>query len=348
VEALTAEPRPAEQAVQAAAAAAPAAAPEGPQPDAGAPAVGSCSHCGAPLAAGQDWCLRCGAGVSGSLGTPGWRPAAVALGAVAALALGAAAAGYAALNTHAPRARVLVTTVARAATPAPVTPPAATTPPATPTTKATLPPTVIVKAPKIPLAVTTPKSIVTTPPVATKPVTTPTSSPSSGSSGGSGSGEEATPSALTLDTNAASTYNPYKLPSVFGDPSLAIDGDSSTGWTAEVEPTTAPKMAAGLLIDLKAPQRLSALQLITTTPGMTVQVYGANSTTVPSSITDPAWVALSHSTVVHKRHVHLTLRESKHAFRWVTLWISQAPASSVGTAQAPGRVTVNEVELFPA
>lgn len=31
----------------------------------------------------------------------------------------------------------------------------------------------------------------------------------------------------------------------------------------------------------------------------------------------------------------------------MTLWISKAPESAVGTATAPGHVDVNEVELFP-
>jgi hypothetical protein len=152
-----------------------------------------------------------------------------------------------------------------------------------------------------------------------------------------------------MDTNAASTYNPYAYPaSNFGDPSLAIDGDSSTGWTAQVDPATAPKMAEGLLVDLKAAQRLSAAVVITSTPGMSVQVYGAKTKTVPTSITEPTWVALSHSIVLKKRHQRITLRESQHAFMFVTLWISRAPAASVGTPQAPGHVSVNELELFPA
>jgi hypothetical protein len=32
----------------------------------------------------------------------------------------------------------------------------------------------------------------------------------------------------------------------------------------------------------------------------------------------------------------------------VTLWISKAPAASIGTAKAPGHVTVDELELFEA
>jgi hypothetical protein len=107
-------------------------------------------------------------------------------------------------------------------------------------------------------------------------------------------------------------------------------------------------MAEGLVIDLKSPRKLSALALLTTTPGMTIQVYGANGATLPTSITDPAWVKLSGNLVEKSKHRRLTLRKPKKAFRWVTLWISRAPASEVGTPQAPGHVSVNELELFPA
>jgi hypothetical protein len=102
------------------------------------------------------------------------------------------------------------------------------------------------------------------------------------------------------------------------------------------------------VIDLKSPHRLSALVIATSTPGMTIQIYGANGHTLPGSITDHAWVKLSPNLVDKAKHLRLKLRESKKAFRFVTLWISKAPASSVGNAQAPGHVSVNELELFPA
>jgi hypothetical protein len=167
------------------------------------------------------------------------------------------------------------------------------------------------------------------------------------SSGGTTTTEPPPP--ILLDTNAASTYNPYGYPtSFFGDPSLAIDGETSTAWTAQVNPAVAPKMAEGLAIDLKTGQKVGSLALITSTPGMTVQVYGANGTTLPASITDPAWVALSPSLDAKKRRTKIKLRDATKAFRFVTLWISQAPQSSVGTPSAPGRVSVNELELFAA
>jgi hypothetical protein len=107
-------------------------------------------------------------------------------------------------------------------------------------------------------------------------------------------------------------------------------------------------MAVGLLINLNTPLRLSALQLITSTPGMTVQVFGSAASTAPATIADPSWTALSTHQLQKERHTLIKLSDSTKAFRFVTLWISGAPPGSIGTAAAPGRVSVNEVELFPA
>ncbi len=320
-----------------------------------APGERACANCGAALAADQDWCTQCGAGAPGSLGTRGWRSAATVLGATAILVLGAAAAGYAALSKGAGRAHVLTTTVAQAPAPTATTPATAGTAPTTPGTagKATtsLPP-VTVKPPKIPLTAATPKasekSATKTGSSETKTTTSTSTTPASSTTPSSATSEEAQ-AAILLDTNAASTYNPYDDPaSWFGDPSLAIDGDTSTAWTAQVDPATAPNMADGLLIDLKSKQSVSVLKLVTATPGMTVQVFGANGHTVPASITEPAWIGLSRAQVVKKRHLRIVLRHAKEAFTFVVLWISKVPESSIGTAEAPGHVSVDEVELFPA
>jgi hypothetical protein len=326
-----------------------------PEPDQGAPDAPEavqrpCANCGEPMDAAQDWCLNCGAGAPGSLASPpaGWRSWATILALCAILVLGAAAAAYAALSKGKGRAHVLTTTVAQSpvpAAPAPsATPGAATPTPPAPGTPTTVKP---VTPPKIPLTAVTPKPAGTTS-TPTPTATTPTT-PSSSNSGGAPAAGETQPSALLLDTNAAATYNPYSYPaSDFGDPSLTIDGDSSTGWTAQLDPTVAPKMAEGLVIDLKSPRKLSALALVTSSPGMTIQVYGANGKTLPTSITDPAWVKLTPNVLEKSKHLRLKLKAPKKAFRFVTLWISGAPASSVGTPQAPGHVSINELELFPA
>ena len=106
-------------------------------------------------------------------------------------------------------------------------------------------------------------------------------------------------------------------------------------------------MAEGLAIDVRSARRVADVKLYTSTSGMTVQVYGANGHALPESITDKAWVPLSRSMVVKKKSTTIKLLDSSRAFRYFVLWISRAPQSAVGTPQAPGRVTVDEFELFP-
>jgi hypothetical protein len=333
----------------------------------------ACKNCGAPLEPGQDWCLQCGAGAPGSLqsGGPSWRSATTLLLATAVLVLGAAAAAYAALDKSSPpKPPTRVITIAQApaagtgaaipgATAPPATPPATTTPSATPAGGASAssganPLGTSANPPKIPLTAPTPKALSKTP-ATTKDTgsagagTGKGASESAPSSGEGAGGAEASQQAILLDTNAASTYNPYDYPeSEFGDPSLAIDGETGTAWTARVNPVVAPKMAEGIVIDLKSPQKVAAIKLTTSTPGMTVQVYGANGSTPPNSITAPAWKGLSAAREVKKKTRNVKLHDANHGFRFIVLWISKAPASAVGTPQAPGRVSVNELELFPA
>ncbi len=329
--------------------------PLGPGTPAPAP-VRACANCGAALDDGQDWCLQCGAAVPGSLdgGGPGWRSATTVLAVTTVLVLGAVAAAYAALTQPAPRKLApKVVTVAQAPPSTPATTPS--TPPTpgalgTPTTIKPLPSST--PAPKIPLTAATPKanestgSGTGTANSGTGETGTGTSK-SNTNSGGTTPAEQ--PSPILLDTNAASTYDPYGYPtSWFGDPSLAIDGETSTAWTAQVNPAVAPKMAEGLAIDLKTAQKVGSVKLISSTPGMTVQMYGANGATLPASITAPAWVALSPSLNAKKRSTKIKLRDANRAFRFVTLWISSAPQSAVGTPTAPGHISVNELELFAA
>jgi hypothetical protein len=318
-----------------------------PSPPTGAqPAPSTCAKCGAALAPGQDWCLQCGAGGPDSVGSHAWRPWALVLGATAVLLLGAAAAAYAALSKEPKHAPVTTATVAQATPPAATTPAPATTPTPTPSTPSTTVPP-IAKTPVLPTKAVTP------------PVTTPTTpaAPTGGTTGEhktSTTGEQKAaapkgPTPLLLDTDAASTYNPYAYPaSDFGDPSLTIDGDTGTGWSAQVNPATAPAMAEGVVIDLKSAKKLSAVKLVTSTPGLTLQVYGANTQTAPASITDKAWVPISHSLTISKRRARIPLKVQGKAYRFVVVWISGAPESAVGTPEAPGKVTLNEIELFKA
>jgi hypothetical protein len=172
-------------------------------------------------------------------------------------------------------------------------------------------------------------------------------SESGGSSKESGS---ASPTPIVLDTNAASTYNPSNYPaSTFGDPALAIDGEPSTAWTAAVQPVSFPKMAEGLLIDLRAPTALGGVELVVPAAsiGMTVEIYGAASAKKPpATITARGWTKLSKAHVLRKKTTLLRLRARGKKFLWFTIWIPKASPASQGTLAAPGHVGLSGVSLF--
>jgi hypothetical protein len=324
---------------------------------------------------GQDWCLQCGTAKPRLLGGgPGWRTGIAILASTAVLVCGAAVAAYAALNKTKPKPSAVALVVKTPATSVPATTapttPGASTTPGTATVPGT--PTTVKAAPPIPLQTPTPKSTSgadteannalfppetkttkTTATTKTTPASTtsePTKSTSegkeTGSSGTKTGAEHEAPSPILLDTNAASVYNPYNYPaSLFGDPSLAIDGEVSTAWTAQVQAENAPKMAEGLLLDLKSPQQLGSVAVKTTTTGITVEVYGTNGSTPPASISDPAWARLVGLKVLKKKSTTLTLKAKGKGYRFILLWLAKGPATS--TAANPGSVAINEFELFP-
>jgi hypothetical protein len=331
---------------------------------------------------GQEWCLQCGAGAPGTLASErDWRPLAL-IGAVGAILLaGAGTAAYAALNQTPvkPPPHVLIAQVQ----------PTVTTPPSTlstPTTTPTPTPTTpngstgstlglpsstpsgaqAIKPPKLPPTVpaltggtTLHPTRARTPlplplPTHTTTPTTPASAPNNTTTGSTTTPAAPAPNPILLDTDAATTYNPSGYPaSYFGDPSLAIDGEPTTSWTAQVEPKVAPRMAAGLALDFKTATQLGSLEVITSTPGMTVEVFGANGSTLPATITDPAWTRLSPPHLVKKKNGIVKLHTPSGAqagakgFRFLVLWLTRAPAASVGTPEAPGHVSIGEVVPYP-
>jgi hypothetical protein len=340
----------------------------------------TCANCGAPMQELQDWCLQCGAGQPGSLaGGRGWRAGAAILAVAALLVVGASVAAYAALTKPSTKPRkALASRPVGGVAPAV---PGATAPAvpggtaATPTPGGTsapgVPTTVKSTPPKIPLQTPTPKG--SEPPdsalfppetgKATKNGSSGSGKPSgsglglgSGSGQGQGQGQgqggnetgsEAPeggepPSPILLDTNAAQTYDPYAYPStMFGDPSLAIDGETSTAWTAAVDPAKAPNMAEGLVLDLRTAEKLARATVRTSTIGTTVEMYGANGHALPPSITDPAWKRLSGAKVLKKKSSTLKLKTAGLGYRFVVLWLVRAPAGA-------SAVAIRELELFAA
>lgn len=343
-----------------------------------------CANCGAAMQEAQDWCVQCGAARPGLLRRrPGWLTGVGVIALTALLVAGASVAAYAALTKPGPKAHkqlVLHTSTAVTPSPTPTVPPATPTPtvpttPGTPTTPTEPAP------PKIPTQTPTPEgggkgaNELLFPPeekgsTAGKTGKAGKSSKSS-KSGGKGasegltgggveegskgesssgssseSGEPEGPEPILLDTNAASTYNPNAYASsLFGDPSLTIDGDSSTAWTADAQASLAPQVNAGIVLDLRTAQKLASATVKTKTPGITIEMYGANGQNPPALITDSTWKKLHGARLVKKKKATIKLKTKGAAYRFVLLWIAKAPASS--TSAAPGKVAIRELELFP-
>ena len=79
------------------------------------------------------------------------------------------------------------------------------------------------------------------------------------------------------------TPPPPTTPTTFPPASSATPASRSTAitttsWTAQVNPATAPSMAEGVLINLKSLKKLSALELVSSSKGMVVQIYGTAET----------------------------------------------------------------------
>jgi hypothetical protein len=135
------------------------------------------------------------------------------------------------------------------------------------------------------------------------------------------------------------TYDPYGSPAAsFGAPSKAVDGNPSTSWTYQLDPSTAGATKAGLVVDLKPAQAVEAIILATTSPGMTVEVYGAVGT-LPTRIGDPAWIHLASRSDI-KAQARLDLSAHGHEFDHLLIWITHAPPGVNA-----GALTISELSV---
>jgi hypothetical protein len=290
----------------------------------------ACPNCGAPAAGPQRWCLECGHELPGAR-RPGLRPA-VGIATTLAVLVGAASAGGYTLLQNGKQPPPPATTVAQA-------PPATQTAPTSPATQEPAPYTPTPYTPAPGASGSNPSHATSTFPTGSSSssgagTTGGANAGTHGSSGG-GSVQQTTPtttattppkSQLALSDialgAAAVVYAPYASNSVdLGDPSLTVDGSTSTAWKAPAasDPTASPQV--GVYVDLASKETIRTLVLQTPTPGMSVEVYGATSGP-PASITDAGWDHLaSRSSVAAKTKIKLAARP----YRYVLVWITRAP-----------------------
>lgn len=289
----------------------------------------ACPGCGAPAAAPQRWCLECGRELPGPR-RAGLRSAVGIATTLAVLVGAASAAGYTVLQDD-------------RQPPPPATTVAQTLPATTPSES--LPPATQEPAPYTPAPYTPPDT-------STSNVGgtgsaydggAGTSSGGGASTGNTGTGTstdgslEQEPSTTTTTTTtptpqfaltnvalgaAAVVYAPYATSDVdLGDASRVVDGSTRTVWKAPAaaDPTAPPQL--GVYVDLASKEKLRALVLKTPTPGMSIEVYGANRGP-PEAITDDGWDHLASRSGVAAR---TKLKLHDRAYRYVLVWLVGAP-----------------------
>jgi len=280
------------------------------------------------MRADQDWCLECGTAAPGRLGArPGWRAAFTVVGLTTLLLTGAVAASYAALTGDAQREAsrpsagagepIIAQTPGVGQSSKPVAPGA--TGPGT-----TAPPPAAVKPP--PAISSSPSPGATNTPLGSGGG----SSSSSGSSSGGGSGSSGNdssssgPQTIDLSADAATTYDPEKRKGAeFGPARNAVDASKRSVWDVTV-PVDDEPIGAGLVIDLGARYSLRSLTLDTPIPGFDVELYGANSTKIPTDLLNRRWQHLTDRKG-YDDGSSITLKgRAQGKVRYINLWFTQA------------------------
>ncbi|HEV3002159.1 MAG TPA: hypothetical protein VGW75_15565 [Solirubrobacteraceae bacterium] len=319
-----------------------------------------CVTCAALLAEGQDWCLECGTAQPGRIGDrPGRRAALTVLAAVAVLALGAAAAAYAALSSD-PEPRTVAQAPPPAAVPAAPPAPAPATPAPADETPSVPAPTDDAGDGKAPAGGSGAGDDATAGSSGDTGSGTGSGTSGGSSSSGSGSGtsagtdtgtgagtatgteDEATEQdkpvsrVIALAPDAASTFDPQnRAAGLTGDPAEAIDGRAKTAWEAPVG--TDGKVNVGLLISLEKAQAIDKVRLQTGTPGFSVELYATKLGTAPDN-SPGATKYWSKLDTTRDFGTDEKLSAGGEKYRHVLLWFTDQPADT--------KVVVPEVALL--
>lgn len=304
------------------------------------PPAHTCPNCKAPMADDQDWCVQCGENDEHSLrARASWYSAGALVAASAILASGAAAAGVAALNQGSDKEPPHTPLVAQVPNNSVVTTTSAA--PVNPGTPETL---------KTPHESTSTAPLLTA--TSSSHTATPAPAPSSSNSETSSSRTESTttttskaPEPIELQAQDLSVYNPGKTypPTAIGDPRKSFEEGATTLWSVQVQPPSATELNVGLLVHLSTAQPVATLEVLTSTPGYTLEVLGTKASKPPSAITATAWKPLGVDKKL-KRKATLQLAHSSERFNYIVLWIRKLPSSSTPL----DHVTIDEVALFPS
>jgi len=135
------------------------------------------------------------------------------------------------------------------------------------------------------------------------------------------------------DPEGDGTEHPEEAP-------LAIDQDSTaSAWTSETyqTPTFEPKTGVGLWVDASEPVIATAMEVLTPTPGWTLEVYGSNEP-IPEQVAD--WTSLALVPQVSERQ-RVDLITAGERYRYYLLWATNPADTDDGYG-----VAISDVKLF--
>ncbi|MFL5821054.1 MAG: protein kinase domain-containing protein [Solirubrobacteraceae bacterium] len=155
--------------------------------------------------------------------------------------------------------------------------------------------------------------------------------------GSSGAGRLGALTGVSLANDAATDFDPLGDQAEHPDQTGAVlDRDPSTFWTTEIyRGGTLDKPGVGIYVDAKPGVAARVMQVKTTEPGWTAEVYAARQGP-PQSL--DGWTLVSPSRGVTENRSYFRLADSNRDFRYYLLWITKLPPS--------GQAKISEIYLL--
>lgn len=154
-----------------------------------------------------------------------------------------------------------------------------------------------------------------------------------GTGAGAGGSQIELVAAVDYDPEGDETEHPAEA-------ALAIDSDpNASSWTSETyqAPTFDPKSGVGVIVDAGEPVTANAMEVLTPTPGWTLEVYGANDP-VPDEVSK--WTSLALVPEMSSRQ-RVELITADEQYQYYLLWATTPAETDDGYG-----VAISDVKLF--
>ena len=163
--------------------------------------------------------------------------------------------------------------------------------------------------------------------------------PGGGGGGGAGGGGNNEPTGTEISLVSATDFDPEGDEEHPEETGFAIDSDDDTAWTTETyeASTLSDKTGVGLYVDAGELVAATSMQVQTSTPGWTLEVYGANDP-VPEDLS--GWTGLAQVDEVSDTQ-EVDLITAGAEYQYYLLWITEPVEIDSGFG-----VAITDVQLF--